>query len=69
MSEIQNAIELLSHTISGVRETAYAEEKAEEMKLLLDQLVKQRRMTEFQKMKLDWLTNYKGGRNENRNRL
>ena len=54
-SEIQNAIELLSHTISGVRETAYDEEKAREMKLLLDQLVKQRRMTEFQKIKLDWV--------------
>ena len=54
-SEIQNAIELLSHTISGVRETAYDEEKAKEMKLLLDQLVKQRRMTDFQRAKFEWL--------------
>ena len=54
-SEIQNAIEFLSHTISGVRETTYDEEKAKEMKLLLDQLVKQRRMTDFQRLKLEWL--------------
>ena len=54
-SEIQSAVELLSHIINGIRENTYDEERAKEMQLFKDQLLKQRRMTYFQKIKFDWL--------------